>query len=191
MDEVRVFLQANKDLVSVIDKIQEHQWTLRAPAEMSWQPDQTIRDLVNYHIYDDAWVSDVLAGKTAAEVGDRYEALRTTKDTAAEYRKHNKLACDAVRGFRELDRIVHLSYGDFTAREYLTHITLFRGLRNYDFSKFLGFRHNLSPELVEGLWEIIFPQAALLREMHVIGAEIPVPAEAPLLDRLLGLTGRT
>jgi len=190
MDERELFILSNRDLLPVIQRIRDEHWGLKAPPNITWKPDQSIRDLVNYHIYDDAWVPDVLAGKTAEEVGDRYEHLRTTMETAAEYPRWNRVAIDAVSGFSAMERIVHLSYGDYTAREYLTHVSLFRGLRNYDLATFLGFAHSLSPELAQGLYEIVLPRAALLREMHVIGAEIPVPSDAPLLKKFLALTGR-
>jgi hypothetical protein len=191
MDEAAVFILANKDLLPVILRIEDDQWSLPAPPQISWKPDQTLRQLVNYHVYDDAWVPDVLAGKTAAEVGDRFESLLGATDTVAQYTRYNKVAIDAVAGFKDYDRQVHLSYGDFTAREYLTHVTLFRGFRVYDFSKFLGFKPNLSPMLVQGLWDIVFPRAAELRAIHVIGEELPVPNDAPLLARVMALTGRT
>ena len=44
----------------------------------------------------------------------------------------------AVRDFDDLDRIVHLTYGDWPAREYLKHITSFRGLRVHDIARFIG-----------------------------------------------------
>ena len=191
MDEASVFLQSNKDLLPVILQIQESQWTQPVPPEMSWKPGQTLRNIVNYHVYDDAWVPDVLAGKTAAQVGDRWESLLTTTSTLREYEKYNLIAQESVAAFVEFDRTVHLSYGDFTAREYLQHITLFRGFRVYDLSRFLGIKADFSELLVQGLWDIVFPKAKELRAMHVIGEEIAVPADAPLLQRLLGLTGRS
>jgi len=190
MDVAKAFIQANKDLLPVILKIKDDQWNLPAPPKTSWKPNQTLRNLVNYHAYDDAWVPDVLAGKTAAEVGDQFESLLDATDTLAQYIKFNKIAVDAVAEFSDFDRKVHLSYGDFTAQEYLTHVTLFRGLRTYDFAKFLGFVPELSPLLVQGLWDIISPKIAELRAMHVIGEEVPVAEDAPLLDRLMAMTGR-
>ncbi len=60
----------------------------------------------------------------------------------------------------------------------------------FDIAKLIGAKIQVPDALVQGLWEIVEPQAQVLRDMHVIGAEVPVPKDAPLLDRLLGLTGR-
>ena len=105
-------------------------------------PGTTLRQTINYHAYDDAWVPDVLAGKTMAEVGDKYDG-----DLLGDHPKLNfaaivETAVLAVRGFDDLDRMVHLSYGDYPAREYLKHITSFRGLRVYDIARFIGHRHH-------------------------------------------------
>ncbi len=190
MEETKVFVVANEVLLALIKQIKSAQWDMAVPAEMTWQPDQKLRDIVNYHIYDDAWVPDMLAGRTMAEVGDTYDFLRSTTDSVAEYEKYNRRANKAVESFADFDRIAHLSYGDYTTREYLTHITLYRGLHIFDIAKLIGAKIQVPDALVQGLWEIVEPQAQVLRDMHVIGAEVPVPKDAPLLDRLLGLTGR-
>jgi len=44
--------------------------------------------------------------------------------------------------------------------------------------------------VLEPLHEEIARTAVQAREMHVYGPEVPVSADAPTLDRLLGLTGR-
>ena len=96
----------------------------------------------------------------------------------------------AVRDLEDPDKIVHLSHGDYSAREYLKHITSFRGLRAYDIAKFIGADTTLPGDLVQGLWDEIAPAAEEWRQMGVFGPAIEVPATAPLQDRLLGLTGR-
>jgi uncharacterized protein (TIGR03086 family) len=190
MTEPELFMNANKALRGVILEIKDDQWDLEVPAAMSWRPSQTLHDIVNYHTYDDAWVPDVLAGKTAEEVGDQYEHLQTTTDTIPEYKKYNDRATEFVRTYADLKRKVHLSYGDFTAQEYLQHITVFRGFRSHDIAQFIGLKYEMSDELVQGLWDIIEPQAEYLRKMGVFGPAVEVPEEAPLRDRLLGLSGR-
>ena len=45
-------------------------------------------------------------------------------------------------------------------------------------------------ELVQGIWDEVSPHAEEWRAIGVFPAAVPVPDDAPLLQRLLGLTGR-
>jgi hypothetical protein len=138
MTEQQLFIGVNQKLLEVIEQSDEAKWNQPAPAEMTWQPGMSLRDLINYHAYDDAWVPEVLAGKTKEEVGDKYDGDLLKDDPKGNYRKFNQQAGQAVKNFSELDKTVHLSYGDFPARDYLWHISFFRGLRAYDFNNLFG-----------------------------------------------------
>jgi len=191
MNERDIFILADEALKNVVDQIRDDQWDRKVPDDLSpRQPGMTLRRIINYHAYDDVWVPDVLAGKTIAEVGTTWDG-----DLLGDHPKLNfaaivETAVLTVRACDDLDRTVHLSYGDFPAREYLKHITSFRGLRAYDIAKFIGADTMLSDDLVQGLWDQIVPEAEQWRQMGVFGAAVAVPETAPLQDRLLGLTGR-
>jgi uncharacterized protein (TIGR03086 family) len=191
MTEQDVFILADMALKAVVDQIRDDQWDQSVPVEMTpRRPGSTLRTVVNYHAYDDAWVPDVLAGKTKEEVGDKYDGDLLGDHPKLNFASIVETAVLAVRGFADPDRTVHLSYGDFPAREYLKHITSFRGLRTYDLAKFIGADTTLPADLVQGLWDEIAPEAEQWRQMGVYGPAVAVPADAPLQDRLLGLTGR-
>jgi uncharacterized protein (TIGR03086 family) len=190
VNEKDVFILADQSLKDVVDQIRDDQWDTAVPADMTRKPGTTLRETINYHAYDDAWVPDVLAGRTIEEVGDKYAG-----DLLGDHPKLNfaaivETAVLAVRGFDDLDRMVHLTYGDFSARDYLRHITSFRGLRVHDIAKFIGAGTTMPPDLVQGLWDEIAPEAEAWRAMGVFGPAVDVPEDAPLQDRLLGLTGR-
>jgi hypothetical protein len=85
---------------------------------------------------------------------------------------------------------VHCSFGDFPAREYFWQINMFRGLRARDIAKAIGVQPNLPDALVQGIWDEISPRAEEYRGYGVFPKAVPVAEDAPLLDRLLGLTGR-
>ena len=109
------------------------------------QPGSTLRQVVNYHAYDDSWVPDTLAGKTIDEVGSAHDGDLLGDDPKASFARIVATAVDAVRAFTDLDRTVHLTYGDWPAREYLTHITHFRASRVYDLSAFIRQRIRQCP----------------------------------------------
>ena len=191
MTEQDVFILADQALKVVIDQIRDDQWDQTVPDGMTPRlPGSTLRTVVNYHAYDDAWVPDVLEGKTIEDVGTRWDGDLLGDHPKLNFTSIVETAVMTVGGFDDLDRTVHLSYGDYPAREYLKHITYFRGLRVYDIAKFIGADPTMPDNLVQGLWDHIAPEAEQWRQMGVFGAAVEVPQSAPLQDRLLGLTGR-
>jgi hypothetical protein len=186
-----VFILADQALLRVVEQITDEQWDLVVPSELTpRQPGSTLRRVVGYHAYDDAWVPDTLAGKTIEEVGGAHDGDLLGHDPKASFARIVATSVDTVRAFTDLDRTVHLTYGEWSAREYLTHITHFRGSRVYDLSRFLGLDTSIPADLVQGLWEELVPRAEQWRSFHVIGPAVDVPEDAPLQDRWLGLTGR-
>jgi hypothetical protein len=190
MAERDVFILSEQALADVIDQIRPEQWNLPKPEWFATggQGDATLRQIVNYHAYDSAWVPDVLAGKAIAEVGDAHEHVKTDSD--CDYRAHSEAAIAAARALADPGMVVHLSYGDFPAREYLKHVTSFRGFRTYDLARWIGVSAHMPADLVQGMWDELAPEAEAWRAMGVYGPAVTVPADAPLQDRLLGLAGR-
>ena len=186
-----LFIRSNEELKKVIDQIYDQQWDITMPAGLTSKP-ATLHETVNYHAYDDAWVPDVLRGKTKEEVGDQYEAILSTdkSNTKSVYARYNATAIEAVRGYQELDTIVHLSYGDFSARDYLQHIISFRGFRTYDIAKLIGASATMADDLVQGLWDEFTPVIEGYRQMGIFPPAIEVPEDSNLQTKLLGLVGR-
>ncbi len=186
-----LFIRSNQELKKVFDQITDEQWEIEMPAGLTRRP-ATLCQTVNYHSYDDAWVADVLDGKTKTEVGDAYEPILSTDKpgTLSEYARFNDKAISAVHDFEDLDKITHLSYGDFPAHEYLQHITSFRAFRIYDIAKLIGAETKMADDLVKGLWDEYTPIIEDYRKMGVFPAAITVSDSADLQTKLLALAGR-
>jgi uncharacterized protein (TIGR03086 family) len=60
----------------------------------------------------------------------------------------------------------------------------------WDLARATGQSLDLPDDLLAYTYEGVAAGAAQGREMGIYGPEVPVPADAPLLDRILGLTGR-
>ncbi|HEU0087878.1 MAG TPA: TIGR03086 family protein [Pseudonocardiaceae bacterium] len=194
MREAEVFVLADRALNDVVQQIRDDQWGMAMPPTFLMSPrDQvpTLREVINYHAYDDAWVPDMLAGRTMEEAGsDKFDGDLLGADPKASFAALVDAACTAAAQMDDPDQIVHCSFGDFTAREYFWQINSFRGLRAHDLALVIGVKPVLPDDLVQGLWEEISPHAEEWRAIGVFPAAVPVPESAPLLDRLLGLTGR-
>jgi len=194
MREEDVFVLADRALDDVVRQIPGDQWAMTMPEDflMRWAGQRpTLREVINYHAYDEAWVPDMLAGRTMDEVGrDKFDGDLLGADPKAAFSRLVDAACAATAQLDDPERTVHCSFGDFTAREYLWQVTSFRGLRAHDLALVIGVEPRLPGDLVRGMWEQISPHAEEWRAIGVFPAAVPVPQTAPLLDRLLGLTGR-
>lgn len=195
MTEPEVFVLADRTLQGVVEQIGDEQWDMTMPPDFatSGAPDRpiTLREVINYHAYDDAWVPDMLAGRTMDEVGqEAFKGDLLGDDPKGNFAAIVDTACAAAQDFTDLERTVHCSFGDFPAREYLWQINMFRGLRARDIAKVIGADTRLPAALVQGLWDELSPHAEEWRAIGVFGPKVEVPADASLQDRLLALTGR-
>jgi hypothetical protein len=189
MKQKELFLQSDAALRSVIDRIQPEQLALLAPAGWSRAENPTLRDILAYHAFDEAWVPDVLAGRTIDEVGDTYAGELLGDDPIASYDRINDLATAAVLANDDPGATAHLSYGDFTVGEAFEHMSIYRAFQAWSIAKFIGLDYSLPPELVEGLWERVMPSVEAWRSIGVFGPEVEVPADADRETQLLGKTG--
>ncbi len=184
-----LFIQSNEHLGRVVDQIADEQWSLMLPEKASWNP-QNLTQSVAYHAFDDAWVPDTLAGRTEAEVGDRFQPIRDSNEPLPLYREHNRRACEAVAAFDDLDAVTHLSYGDFPAREYLQHITSFRAIRTHDIARLIGVDPGFHTEFLQAIEAEYAPHMQQYRAMGVFPEPIAVDEEASLQTRVMAMFGR-
>ncbi|MBC8077142.1 MAG: hypothetical protein H7Y32_13785 [Chloroflexales bacterium] len=196
MNEPEVFIKAEHALKAVVDQIRDDQWPMEMPPDFATSGVDgkiTLREVINYHAYDDAWVPDMLAGRTMAEVGnDAFKGDLLGDNPKASFAGIVAKACAAAEALpeKDLDRTAHCSYGDFPVREYLVQITSFRALRAHDIAKVIGANTALPADLVQDVWDQLSPRAEEWRAIGVFGPMVEVPADAPLQHRLLALTGR-
>ena len=189
MKQKELFLLADASLRSVVDQITPEQLELAVPAAWSRTAVPTLRGIIVLHAKDEAWVPDVLAGKTIEEVGDAWNGDLLGADPVAAYDLLNDAATAAVRRDIPAGTIVHLSYGDFPVEVFFEHTTYYRTFQSVGIANLIGVDDTLPGELVEGVWELVEPQLEELRAIHVFGPEVPVPADANAQVRLLGKTG--
>lgn len=194
MREQDVFVLADQTLKKAVDQITDEQWTMVMPPTFAMRRqdhDMTLREVINYHAYDDAWVPDMLAGRTMDEAGqDKFDGDLLGADPKASFAAIVEKAVSAAEALTDPELTVHCSFGDFPAREYLWQINGFRGLRAHDIAQVIGIDTTLPYDLVAGMWEEIEPHAEEWRAIGVFGPKVDVPADASMQDRLLGLTGR-
>ena len=194
MREQAVFILADQILNHVIQQIRDDQWAMVMPPDFAMRdPERTVtlREVINYHAYDDAWVPDMLAGRTMDEVGTtKFDGDLLGADPKGQFAAIVDTACHAASAVADLERVVHCSFGDFTTREYFWHITSFRGLRAHDLAQVIGVDSRLPDDRLQGLSAEVSPHAEEWRGIGVFGPKVEAPDNADLHAKLLGLTGR-
>jgi hypothetical protein len=190
MKERDLFLMSDAALRDVIDMLDRDQLSLPVPAEWSRKPSPTLRDIVAAHAYDEAWVPDVLAGRTVEQVGDRWKPILGSDDVLTAYDEANDAATEAVMS-DDYDRsmVVHFSYGDFPLAEGFVHLSTYRAFQAWAIAHVVGLDFALPDSVVDGLTEHVLPQAEFWRSVGVFGPEVEVPADADAETVLLGKTG--
>lgn len=197
MTEAEVFILSDQALNKVVQQIREEQWDMYLPEwfQLGRTQDRssvTLGTVINYHAYDEAWVPATLSGQAIDDhtgVPASMDEDLLGDDPKASFQALVDKAVAAAQA-ADLDKTVHLSYGDFPARVYLTHITSFRGFRAYDLAKLIGVDTKLPDDLVQGMWDEFVPEVENWRAMGVFGPPIEIDDDAPLQDRLLAICGR-
>lgn len=186
-----VYIQANEAEQKVVAHIADDQWSLAMPQNVTHEA-MTLQDVVRYHIWDDAWIPDVLAGKTKEEVGDVHDHLLKlpTQELQTNFTTHNQRAIAAVRNLSDLDRIVHLSYGEYPAREYLQHNVSVRAFWSYDMAKLIGAETTMADDYVQALMREFSPVIEGYRQMGLFPPPIAVASDASPQMKLLAMVGR-
>jgi uncharacterized protein (TIGR03086 family) len=194
MTESEVFVLADRALDNVVAQIKDDQWDMEVSSDfMRRQTDRTptLHEIISYHAYDDSWVPDMLAGRTMQEVGvEKFRGDLLGDDPKGNFSAIVDKAVAAAEQLDDLSRVVHTSFGDFTAQQYLWQANSFRALRAHDIARMIGVDRKLPEELVQGVWDEISPHAEEWRAIGIFGPAVTVPEEAPLQDRLVALTGR-
>lgn len=184
-----LFLEADAALRSVIHRVDPADLAKPAPQEWTSTPDPTFRDILFAHTYDEAWIPDVLAGKSVAEGDEHRHADLLGDDPIASYERINDEATAAVRRGVEPGTVFRFQYGDYPAEEGYAHLATYRAFQAWLIAKRLGIPFHLSPELIAGLNENVVPHADQWRQWGVFPPAIEPPADADDETRLLCAVG--
>jgi hypothetical protein len=115
MNEPEVFALADRTLAAVVARISPGQWDRTMPTDFAVRGGDgvpTLRQLINYHAYDDAWVPDMLAGRTMDEAGTgKFDGDLLGDDPVPRFDAIVAAACEAAARVTDLEQIAHLSFG--------------------------------------------------------------------------------
>jgi hypothetical protein len=184
-----LFLASDAALRSVIDRISPADFGTPVPAEWSQTANPTVRDILNSHAYDEAWIPGVLAGASIADGDDLRDRDLLGDDPIAAYDALNDTAASVVRKGVAPDATFRFQYGDYSAVEGFMHLAVYRAFQAWLIAKHLGIPFHFPDDLIAGLNEHIVPNADEWRAFGVFPPAIEPPAGADDETRLLCAVG--
>ena len=185
MDIPAMFGRAVAEFDARVRQIGDHQRQSATPDE-----DWTVRDLVNHLAGEDLWAPPLLAGSTIAEVGDRFEGDVLGAEPTAAWTAASAAAVRAVQADGAMDRIVHLSFGDFPGSEYTLQLFADHLIHAWDLARAIGAGEQLNAGLVDACGDWFVQLEDAYRSAGAIAARPLVPDGAGAQTRLLAMFGR-
>ena len=185
MDIPAMFRRAVAEFDARVRQIADHQWQAATPDE-----DWAVRDLVNHLAGEDLWAPLLLAGSTIAEVGDRFDGDVLGAEPTAAWMLASAGAVRAVEGDGAMDRIVHLSFGDFPGSEYTLQLFADHLIHAWDLARAIGADERLDARLVASCANWFEAMEDAYRGAGAIAARPPVPGDADAQTLLLARFGR-
>lgn len=182
---VGLYTEAAQLFSSLVRQIQPELWTAPTP-NSEWN----VRDLVNHVVGENLWIAPLLAGKTVADVGTKYDGdvLGEEPISSADTALADALA--AVDGDGIDDKKVNLSRGETPATQYLEEMFVDQLIHAWDLAAAIGADRELPEKLVIGASSYFNTHADDWRSGGAFGPQVNVDAEASAQDKLLALTGR-
>lgn len=147
-----------------------------------------VRSLVNHTFAECLMATNVNHGHPATY--DETDMVADGRDLPEAW---NRIASANVASWRDvgLDGTRTYFYGTFPARAALTINLGEVVVHNWDLAQALGVPFEVDPAAAQVVFDIWAAQPLdRLREHGVLGPEVPVPVDAPISDRMLGLLGR-
>ncbi len=194
LQEAELFVMAEEMLVEVLGRIRPADRDIVLPPlfeELGVDQPARIWRVVQLYARDDAWVPDLLSGRTIDEVGrDRFDGDLLGDDPQASITRIAGAAMAAAREVTDGDVIVHASHGDVSTRTFLQRLTIARSLVAHYVATYLGSTAcPLPEELARPLWEVTAPEADMWRALGFFRDPMPLPEHVSWRDRFLLTAG--
>ena len=181
----RLYRKSAEEFGRLVDAIGDDDWSRSTPCS-EWD----VKALVNHLVYESLWAPELMGGKTVEEVGDRYDGDMVGTDPKGAWRAAIAAALASSEPADALDRIVHLSFGDFPGGEYVGQLTTDLAIHSWDLAKGIGADAIIDAALLDFVWDMWSSREEMVRGAGVFGSEVEVAHDADLQTRVLAFFGR-
>jgi uncharacterized protein (TIGR03086 family) len=174
-----------QSFVDRVAQIRADQWEAPTPCA-----DWDVRTLVNHVVSEELWSVPLFEGATIAEVGDRFDGDLLGDDPTGRAMAAGGDAQAAVDKPDSLARMVHLSFGDTPADEYVYQLFADHLVHGWDLAVAIGADRTIDPEAVAACLTWFADREDAYRSAGAIGPRVNLPASATDQDRLIAAFGR-
>ena len=165
MDDATAFRQASAGFVQRAEHVRDDQWSAPTPCA-EWN----VRALVNHIAGEYLWMPELIAGKTIADIGDRFDGDVLGDHPVTALAAAQQAAVAALDDSDALTRTVHLSFGDLPALAYVKQMAVDSVIHAWDLARGTGGDETLDPELVTMAYEELEQTAEDWRSGGAFGA---------------------
>lgn len=151
--------------------------------------DWDVHDLINHLVTEQLWTPHLLAGKTIAEAGGRFDGDNLGDEPTATWEVAAREARAAWLQPGALERTVDLSFGRAPALLYLRQMTFDLTVHAWDLARAVGAEERLDPALTAEVYSWAREQE--FGPGPLFAKPAPVAEGADTQTRLLALTGRS
>lgn len=179
------FAWATNAFARVLVRVDDGDWDRPTPCA-EWD----VRDLVAHVVDEHRWIAPLLAGRSIAETAPELDDDVLGSDPGAAWTRWCAQSSAAVLALGHDDPIVHVSFGDTPASEYLAQLVADHLVHAWDLAHAIGGDQLLDAELVAGVGAWFAGVEGDYRAAGMIGERPVVPADASTRTQLLAMTGR-
>jgi len=180
-----MYRKALSDFVDRTEQIRPDQWSAPTPC-----PDWDVRAVLNHLVSEDRWMVPLFAGQTIEQVGDQFDGDVLGSDPVGNAVDAAKQAEAAISEPGAMDRIVQLSFGPASAKEYVQQMLAEHLIHTWDLAAATGTDRRLDPEAVHESARWFADWEEMYRSSGGIGPRVEVPDSASEQDRFLAAFGR-
>lgn len=184
MDAKQIFTTALKQATATIGSVERRHFKNATPCT-----DWDCRVLVNHMLYELSWVPDMLAGKTVAEVGSKYDGDLFSGDFHQAWHLAAHRAANAVKHTNP-KAIVHLSYADVLAEHYIKEIAGDLLIHSWDAGQSLQCSLVMDADLAQSIYDNVNARKQEFAASGLFGQPFEAPESARTQTKLLALVGR-
>jgi len=184
VDDATAFRSASAGFLQRAEQVRDDQWTAATPCA-EWN----VRALLNHVAGEYMWMPELIAGRTIAEVGDRFDGDVLGDQPLQVLNAARQAAVAALDEPGALERTVHLSFGDLPALAYVKQMAVDSVIHAWDLARGTGGDDVLDPDLVAMAYEELEQTAEDWRSGGAFGAATS-PRDGSTQAKLLALAGR-